>query len=81
MTPRHLYALRKRQIQRFQREELLMGILASTSANFSMHAPKKPLSPEDFMLHKFAHQPPKKLTAQDIMSAFAPFRKKPIVYR
>jgi hypothetical protein len=51
MTPRQLYALRKRQMEHMQREELLVGILASTSANFSFCRPETPLTPESFMLH------------------------------
>jgi hypothetical protein len=31
------------------REELMTGIIASTMANWSMHPPKKALSPSDFM--------------------------------
>ena len=54
MTPRLIYALRKRQIERMQREELLVGILAATSANFSFCKPETPLSPESFMLHPLA---------------------------
>jgi hypothetical protein len=75
MTPRMLHALRKRQIERLQREELLVGIIASTSANFSFCRPDKPLSPEIFMLHPFPYQPPKPLTGEDIMAAFASFPK------
>jgi len=51
MTPRQLHTLRKREIERMQREELLVGILASTSANFSFCRPERPLTPESFMLH------------------------------
>jgi hypothetical protein len=71
MTPRMLYALRKRQIEQLQREELLVGILASTSANFSFCRPEKPLTPELFMLHPFPPQPEVPMTGEDIMAAFA----------
>jgi hypothetical protein len=57
MTPRQLFALRKRQVERMQREELLVGILASTSANFSFCRPEKPLTPESFMLHPLKTAP------------------------
>jgi hypothetical protein len=75
MTPRMLHALRKRQIEQLQREELLVGIIASTSANFSFCKPEQPLSPELFMLHPFPPQPIKPLTGEDIMAAFASFPK------
>ena len=75
MTPRMLHALRKRQIEQFQREELLVGIISATSANFSFCRPDKPLSPESFMLHPLPKEPVKPLS---IMDAFAAFRTKPI---
>jgi hypothetical protein len=71
MTPRMLYALRKRQIARLQREELLVGIIAATSANFSFCRPEKPLTPEMFMLHPLPEQPEMPMTGEDIMAAFA----------
>lgn len=52
MTPRQFKALQDVKLERWQREELLVGILASTVENFSMCAPKKPVTPEAFMLHK-----------------------------
>jgi hypothetical protein len=61
LTDRQFYALTPRQYhvlldqhrecvehQDYHRE-LLTGIIASTVANFAMGAPKKPLSPRDFM--------------------------------
>ena len=75
MTPRMLQALRKRMLKNLQREELLVGILASTSANFSFCRPDRPLSPESFMLHPFPPEPPKPVTGEDIMAAFAHFPK------
>jgi hypothetical protein len=75
MTPRMLHALRKRQIEQMQREELLVGILASTTANFSFCAPEKPLHPEIFMLHPLPPQPTKPVTGEDIMAAFSMFPK------
>lgn len=56
MTPRQFRALQKVRLERLQREELLVGIIASTVENFSMCAPRKAVTPESFMLHKF---PPK----------------------
>lgn len=57
MTPRQFRALQDARLEQLQREELLVGILAATFENFSMCAPKKPVSPEDFMLHKFPPAP------------------------
>jgi hypothetical protein len=56
MTPRMLHALRKRQIQHQQREELLNGLVCSTTANFSFCRPDKALNPEVFMLQPFEHK-------------------------
>jgi len=75
MTPRMLHALRKRQIEQLQREELLVGIIASTSANFSFCAPETALRPESFMLHPFTPEPVRPLTGEDIMAAFIHFPK------
>lgn len=76
MTPRMLHALRKHQIEQLQREELLVGIIASTSANFSFCKPEHPLSPELFMLHPFPQQPPPPpMTGEEIMAAFRNFPK------
>jgi hypothetical protein len=75
LTPKHIHALRKRQIEHMQREELLVGIISATSANFSFCRPENPLSPEIFMLHPFPPQPIKPLTGEDIMAAFASFPK------
>lgn len=71
MTPRMLHALRKRQIEQMQREELLVGIIASTTANFSFCRPERPLNPEIFMMHPLPQEPPKPVTGEDIMAAFA----------
>ena len=52
MTPRQLHALRLRQIEHLQHSELMTGIIASVTANFSMMKPEPPFSPESFMIHK-----------------------------
>lgn len=57
MTPRQFAALQQARIVQMQREELLIGIVASTVQNFSMGASKKPASPQDFMLHKLPELP------------------------
>lgn len=58
MTPRMFFELRKRQVGQWQREELLFGIVASTTANFSFSPPKRALTPESFMMHPFKTQRP-----------------------
>ena len=52
MTPRQLHALRLRQIEQLQHIELMTGIVASVTANFSMMKPEPPFSAESFMIHK-----------------------------
>jgi hypothetical protein len=52
MTPRQLHALRLRQIEQLQHSELMTGIIASVTANFSMMKPERPFSAESFMIHK-----------------------------
>jgi hypothetical protein len=52
MTPRQLHALRFRQIEQLQHFELMTGIIASVTANFSMMKPEPPFSAESFMIHK-----------------------------
>jgi hypothetical protein len=81
MTPRMLHALRKKQLEQMQREELLVGILAATSANFSFCRPERPMRPESFMLHPFKAdaltQPSEhRVTGEDIMAAFAHIPKR-----
>ena len=74
MTPRQVHALLKRQVIAWQREELLVGIIASTTANFSFCRPDEPLEAESFMLHP----PPKEdeeLTGEAVMAAFSRFPK------
>jgi hypothetical protein len=48
MTPRQLHALRLRQIEQLQHSELMTGIIASVTANFSMMKPEPPFSAESF---------------------------------
>lgn len=70
MTPRQLQALRQRHLQTQQREELLVGIIASTTANFSFCRPDKALSPESFMLQPIERKPEREgpLTGERLMS-------------
>jgi hypothetical protein len=57
MTPRQLHALRLRQIEQLQHSELMTGIIASITANFSMMKPEPPFSAESFMIHKLPDSP------------------------
>ena len=57
MTPRQLHALRLRQIEQLQHVELMTGIVASVTANFSMLKPEPPFSAESFMIHKLPGSP------------------------
>jgi hypothetical protein len=74
MTPRQVHALLKRQVIAWQREELLVGIIASTTANFSFCRPDEPLEAESFMLHPLAKEA-EGLTGEDVMAAFSRFPK------
>lgn len=56
VTPRQLAALQVQRMHSLQREELLTGILAAAITNSGMARPKKPVKPEDFMLHPFERQ-------------------------
>ena len=49
LTPRQFAALLARKREQREYHELLVGILASTVANYSMGAPKKSRVPSDFM--------------------------------
>jgi hypothetical protein len=78
MTPRQVHALLKRQVKTWQREELLVGIIASTTANFSFCRPDEPLEAESFMIHKLPDDDVN-LTGEDVMAAFSRFPKnKPV---
>ena len=73
MTPRQVHALLKRQVVEWQREELLVGIIASTTANFSFCRPTEPLEAESFMRHPYPSD--EGLTGEDVMAAFSRFPK------
>ena len=73
MTPRLFDALRKRIERRHQREEVLVGILASTIGNFSMGAPKTPFKPEDFVFTnppRPIDQAPKQQSTKSMLAIF-----------
>jgi hypothetical protein len=67
MTPRQLHALRLRQIEHLQHSELMTGIVASVTANFSMARPEPPFSAESFMIHKLPDSPEDGRDADDEM--------------
>lgn len=73
MTPRMFHALERRYLERMQREEFLVGVLASTFANFSMAAPKKPQSPEQYMIHKLPERAPDPITGESILAKLSQF--------
>jgi hypothetical protein len=50
LTPGELDAFYRRYVQAREREDLLVGILASAVVNFSFCAPKRQVGPEDFGL-------------------------------
>ncbi len=58
MTPRQLGYLSKRHKQAKKRLELLAGVIASTTANYSMSAPKEPCAPSDFMPSRIGKKKP-----------------------
>ena len=71
LTPRQLHILTKRHRERTEHQEYLSAIVASTVANFSLGAPKKPLKPSDFMPSVKAEpaqkeRPPRKFIAQNV---------------
>lgn len=65
MTPRMFHSLEDQRVKQLQREEYLVGTIAATTANFGMSRPKQPLSPEDFMLHKFEEPDESELSMGD----------------
>lgn len=67
MTGRQLSALTRRHKHSQDREQLLVGLLASVTANYSMCHPKEPLTPADFMPKKKERE----RTEQEIAIDFA----------
>ena len=67
MTGRQLSALTRRRKCVKDRENYLVGLLASVTANFSMARPKEPLTPQDFMPSK----PQKERSEEEIAQEFA----------
>lgn len=54
MTPRQLYALRKRKIQQMQWTEIMFSRLTAAVCNFGFARPKTPIEETAFMMHPFA---------------------------
>jgi hypothetical protein len=76
MTPRMLHELAAERLTQMQREELLVGIIASTAANFGGSPPKKALTAASFMIHKFEkEEKPRRITGEYIMAQMAKLRK------
>ena len=50
LTPRKYWLLLERKQESVKEMEWLAGVIASTVANWSMHAPKEALVPQDFAL-------------------------------
>jgi hypothetical protein len=73
MTPLHVHALRLRQEQKMQREELLVGIISATisDSGFQQWTPRR--TPESFMIHPFPSEPEIAMTGDEIMRAFSHF--------
>jgi hypothetical protein len=76
MTPRQFRALEDLRLNRLRREEFLVGMLAATTANFSFCAPKKPLTADNFLLHKLPETPTPEITGEYIMAQVANLKGK-----
>lgn len=76
MTPRQFSALQSLRMSQLQREELLVGIIAATTQNFSACHPDKAASAESFMLHKFPEPELVPITGEYIMAAMERSRRK-----
>ena len=68
-TPRMIHALRKRQLEQMQQEELRFAIVAANIVNSGFCHPEKAVSPERYMIHKLPPQPQKKANWKSIMAA------------
>jgi len=65
--------------ERVEHQELLAGIIASTVANWSMGAPKRPLCPADYMPSRSGDQKPERINrkriADQVRSALGAYTK------
>lgn len=74
-TPRMVYALRKRQLAEWQRQEFIAGQMAATTANFGFCRPKKVLRAEDFMIHPWPKARKRRrgrITNEELLRIFDP---------
>ena len=67
LTPRQFSALLHRHKAHLDRDNYLVGIVASVTANFSMAHPTTPLSASDFMLNRKV----KEVTDDEVAEEFA----------
>lgn len=74
MTPAQVEALRESRLRQMQREELLVGLVASTVANFGFRAPSRAMRAESFMLHPFEETPAGPVTGEMVMAVLAPIK-------
>ena len=70
LTPRMFSHLVKRHKGEQERQELLVGILASNVVNFAMAAPKEPASPVDFMPSQFGKKRQQREQTPEEVEAF-----------
>lgn len=75
MTPRQTGALQKLRMDQMQREEMLVGILASTVANYGYCRPDKPRSAESFMIHPLPEAAEEPVTGEYMMRQMKRARK------
>jgi hypothetical protein len=73
MTPRHVHALRLRQEQKMQREELLVGIISAavSDSGFRKWTPRR--TPESFMIHPFPSSSDRLITLGDMKTVAMAF--------
>ncbi len=67
MIPRQVGELNKLRLEQMQREELIIGILASAVSNSGFCRPVKPRTAESYMIHPLPELPEEPLTGEYIM--------------
>lgn len=72
MTPRQLYALRKRRIEIMQWTELMFSRLTAATCNFGFSRPENPVEETAFMIHPFKTEPNGVPTVREQESQEAP---------
>lgn len=72
MTPRMVNGLTNQRLENMRWQELMMGTIAATTANYSMRAPEKQFSAKDYMIHRYPElQEQKGVSGEEIQSVFA----------